>query len=93
MQKDALQRDLSTPDEACTRHHCLHQAVEAPNLATVKDIFRFYIATNYSRIVTKPTTDSINTIAELVFAGFTPITGTPTNGEDRSEVCDVSASP
>jgi hypothetical protein len=39
MRKDALQRDLPAPDEACVRHHCLHQGVEAPDLATIKDFF------------------------------------------------------
>jgi hypothetical protein len=61
MRKDAFQRDLPAPDEACARHHCLHQGVEAPDLATIKDFFRFYIATSSGRIVVKPTVDSINT--------------------------------
>ena len=39
MRKDALQQDLFTPDEACVRHHCLQQGVEASDLATVKDFF------------------------------------------------------
>jgi hypothetical protein len=39
MRKDALQRGLPAPDEACTRHHCLREGVEAPDLATVKDFF------------------------------------------------------
>jgi len=39
MRKDALQRDLPAPDEACARHHCLYQGVEAPDLATIKDFF------------------------------------------------------
>jgi len=38
--------------------------VEAPDLATIKDFFRFYIATSYGRIVVKPTVDSIDTNAE-----------------------------
>ena len=42
MQEDALQRDLPAPDEAYARHHCLHQGVEAPDLATIKDFFRFF---------------------------------------------------
>jgi hypothetical protein len=53
MRKDALQRGLPTPDEACTSHHCLHQGVEAPDLAMIKDFFRFYIATSSGRIVMK----------------------------------------
>jgi hypothetical protein len=39
MREDALQRHLPAPDEACDRHHCLHQGVEAPDLATIKDFF------------------------------------------------------
>jgi|ERR1700722_7120952 len=81
MQEDALQRDLPAPDEAYARHHCLHQGVEAPDLATAKDFFRFYIATSCGRIVAKPTPDSINTIAEWLFAGFTRITSTEINDE------------
>jgi len=67
--------------------------VEVPDLATVKDVFRFYIATSYSRIAAKLAAHSINTIAEWFFAGFTRITGTPINEEDRSEVYKVSAPP
>jgi hypothetical protein len=67
--------------------------VEAPDLATVKDFFRFYIATGSGRIVTKPTLDSINTITKWFFAGFTRITGTEINEKDRSEAYKVSAPP
>ena len=91
MREDALQRGLPAPDEACARHHCLHQGVEAPDLATIKDFFRFHIATSCGRIVAKPTVDSINTNAEWFFAGFTRITGTVINEEDRAEVYKVSA--
>jgi hypothetical protein len=38
----------------------------------------------------RPTIDSINTIAEWFFAGFTRVTGTDTNERERSEVYDVS---
>jgi len=41
----------------------------------------------------KPTPDSINTIAEWFFAGFTRVTGTEINEKDRSEVYKVSAPP
>jgi hypothetical protein len=89
MRKDALQRGLPAPDEACARHHCLHQGVEAPDLATIKDFFRFYIATSSGRIVVKPTVDSINTNAEWFFAGFTRVTGTEINEKNRTEVYKV----
>ena len=55
--------------------------------------FRFYIATSCGRIVAKPTPDSINTIAEWFFAGFTRIAGTEINEKDRSEVYKVSTPP
>ena len=93
MRKDALEQDLPMSDEACARHLCLRRGVEAPDLATVKDFFRFYIATSYGRIVAKPTPDSINIIAEWFYAGFTRITGTEINEKDRSEVYKVSAPP
>ena len=79
MQEDALQRDLPAPDEAYARHHYLHQGVEAPDLATIKDFFRFFIAMSCGKIVAKPTVDSINTNAEWFFTGFTRITGTEIN--------------
>ena len=93
VRKDALQRDLPTPDEACARYCCLYQGVEAPDLATIKGgfFFRFYIATSCGRIVGKPTVDSINTNAEWIFTGFTRITGTEINEKDRAEVYRVSA--
>ena len=59
MQEDALQRDLPAPDEAYARHHYLRQGVEAPDLATIKDFFHFFIATSCGKIVTKLTVDSI----------------------------------
>jgi hypothetical protein len=86
MRKDVLQRGLPAPDEAYAKHHCLHQGVEAPDLATIKDFFRFYIATSCGRIVAKPTVDSINTNTEWFFTGFTRVTGTEMNEEDRTEV-------
>jgi hypothetical protein len=66
-----------TPDKAYARHHDLHEGAEAPDLATVKDFFHFYIATSYGRIITKPTVDSIKTITKWFFTSFTRITGTP----------------
>jgi hypothetical protein len=63
--------------------------VAAPDLVTVKDFLRFYIATNSPQITNIPTVDSINTVAEWFFAGFTRVTGTETN-EDESKVYNVS---
>jgi hypothetical protein len=61
--------------------------MDAPNLAMVKDFLRFY------KIVEKSTADSVNTFAEWFFAGFSRITGTPTDEEDRSEVYKVNIFP
>jgi hypothetical protein len=51
MQKDSRQRGLPIPDEANARHHSLRKGVDAPDLATVKDFLRFYIATSWGKIV------------------------------------------
>jgi hypothetical protein len=64
MRKDVFQRGLPAPDEACARHHCFREGVEAPDLATVKDFFRYYISLSHGKIVDKPTVDSININAE-----------------------------
>ena len=50
MQKVSLQRGLPIPNEAAARPHCLHKGVDAPDLATVKDFLRFYIATSRGKI-------------------------------------------
>jgi hypothetical protein len=91
MQNDSLQRGLPIPNEADARMYCLRKGVDAPDLATVKDFLRFCIATSRGKIVVKPTADSANTFAEWFFAGFTRITGTPIDEQDRSEVYKVSA--
>jgi hypothetical protein len=75
MRKDALQRGLPALDEACARYHCLREGVEAPDLATAKDFFGYYISLSHGEIVDKPTIDSINTNAEWFFVGFTCVTG------------------
>jgi len=63
--------------------------VTAPDLATVKDFIRFYVATSkpqLDKVEKRPTADSINIAAEWFFAGFTRVTGTDTDKEERSEV-------
>jgi hypothetical protein len=64
--------------------------VEAPDLATVKDFLRFKAAAGKGMIAEQTTCDSLNTFAEWFFAGFTRVTDTEINKEDRSEVYDVS---
>jgi len=44
MKEDALQKGLSVPDEATTRERVLRKNVEFPDLATLKDFFRFIAA-------------------------------------------------
>lgn len=90
MLQEADQQGLPVPDEEAARERCLRPGIAAPDLATVKDFLRFYIATSRPRLAEKPTVDSINTIAEWFFAGFTRITGTETDAEQRSEVYNVS---
>lgn len=90
MQQDAVQRELPAPDKEVAREQFLRLGVEAPNLATVKDFLRFYIATSRPHLTEKLTVDSISTVAEWFFAGFTRVTGTETDAEQRSEVYNVS---
>ena len=90
MQQDAIQRGLPTPSEEAIREQYLRPGVKAPSLVTVKDFMRFYIATSRPRLAEQPTVDSINTVAEWFFAGFTRVTGTETDAEERSEVYNVS---
>ena len=70
---------------------CLHEGVEALDLAMVKDFSRFYIATSYGRIVAQPTPDSITPLLNGSFCRLHPYHGHTDNEEDRSGVCKVSA--
>ena len=85
-------KGLSSPDEETVRRQHLRANAAAPDLATVKDFLRFYIATSRPRLdADRPTVDSINIVAEWFFAGFTRVTGTETDEEERSEVYNVSS--
>jgi hypothetical protein len=86
MERDSAQRGLPPPNEATVRERFLGKGADAPDLATVKDCLRFRAATNRGKIVEKPTADSLNAFAEWFFAGFSRVTGTPTDGDERSEV-------
>ena len=89
MRKEYAQKGLSPPNEETARGQYLGQNVTAPDLATVKDFIRFYIATSKPQLdkrEKRPTADSINIAAEWFFAGFTRVTGTDTKAEDRSKV-------
>jgi hypothetical protein len=83
-------KDFLVPDQAAVRERVLAKNVEAPDLATVKDFFRFCAATGKGKIVNKIICDSLNAVAELFFAGFTRVTDTQINEDDRSEVYNVS---
>ena len=55
------------------------------------DFLRFYIATIRLQLdAERPTVGSINSVAKSFFAGFTRITGTDTDEEERSGVYNVS---
>jgi hypothetical protein len=90
MRRDAEKRHLPLPDEEMAHEDCLRPGIAAPDLVTVKDFVRFYVATSRPKLSNKPTADSINKVAEWFFAGFTRVTGTDTDEQDRSEVYNVS---
>src|SRR5437016_3832638 len=91
MRKDALQRDPPAPDEACARHYYLHEGVEAPDLATIKDFFVFISLRATAGSWRNLRSIRLTLMLNGFFAGFTRITGTEINERDRSEVYKVSA--
>lgn len=69
----------------------MRKDIEAPDLGTIKDFFRFYSTISTPNNPTGlPTTDSINSNAERFFAGFERVTETEISEEDRSKVYHVS---
>ena len=64
MRKDTLQRDLPALDDACARYYCLHQRVEAPDLATIKDFFSLSHRYELRQDRGEATVDSITTNVE-----------------------------
>jgi hypothetical protein len=95
MIQEPIQPGLPTPDEASARQRCLHEGVNAPDLATGKDFLHFHAATSRGKIDEEErlTANSLNAFAEWFFAGVTRITGTPTDEGDRSEVYNVGTLP
>jgi hypothetical protein len=89
MKEEAVTKGLPSPNEDEAREDCLRKGIFTPDLVTMKDYLRFYIAASKPRIDTKPMRDSIQAAAEWFFAGFTRVTSTTTDDEDRSEVFDV----
>jgi hypothetical protein len=91
MEEVAARRRLPLPDEAAAREHWLRHNIEAPDRESVMDFLRFYIATSRPQLDAKyPTQNSITTVAEWFFAGFTRITGTEIFIEEREAVYSVS---
>jgi hypothetical protein len=82
VKEDALQKGLSVPDEAATRERVLRKNVEVPDLATLKD-FSFVAASSKSMIVEQSTAKSLNTFGKWFFAGFSRVTGTPTDANEQ----------
>ena len=50
--------------------------METPNLATAKDFLHFFAAKGKGKIVEQITCDSLNSVAEWLFGGFTRVTDT-----------------
>jgi hypothetical protein len=87
---ELLLKGLTPPDEAAGRRQYLRAGAAAPELATVKDSLRFYIATSQPRLdAVKPTVDSINIVVEWFLAGSTRVTVTEIDEDERSEVFNV----
>jgi hypothetical protein len=53
MKEDALQKGLPVPNEAATRGRVLRKNVKFPDLATLKDFFRFIAAASKGIIYKK----------------------------------------
>lgn len=90
METDDAQPHGNPPTEDMLREQYLGKGVTAPDLTAIKDFVRFYIATSRLVLFDVPTDQSINTVAEWFFAGFTRHTGTDIDEEERSEVYNVS---
>lgn len=91
LKKIHREKGLPSPDVETARLQCLQPGIAAPEPVIVKDFIRFYISTSKPRLdAHRPTVDSINTVAEWFFTGFTRVAGTETVERERSEVYQVS---
>ena len=63
----------------------------APSIVEVKDFLRLYVMQSTGRINNHASMESVKTNADWFYAGFTRVTGTPTDAEDRTELFWVSA--
>jgi hypothetical protein len=90
MREEYADAGLPPPTEEMARAKCLTEGASAPSLEDVKDFIRLNVSLSRPRILNKLTADSMNIEAERLFAGFTRVTRTETEGSDRSEVYNVS---
>jgi hypothetical protein len=65
MREDYERKGLPPPDEDAARSQYLDKGVPAPDLVTVEDFLRFYIATSHPQIDNyRPTADAICTVSK-----------------------------
>jgi hypothetical protein len=68
----------------------LGKGVKIPDMAIVKDFFRFHAALHKPRILAVPSVDSLNSNAERFFSSFERVTQTEISKDLRSKVYYVS---
>ena len=85
----SCEKGLAIPDITTIKADCLGIGAAAQDKETAKDFTRFYIASSQGRLANHPTADSVVTYAEWFFAGFTRVTRTPTDENERSEVFNL----
>jgi hypothetical protein len=73
MEKGSLQSGLPIPGEASARQHYLRKGVNGPHFSTIKDSFRFYIATSRDKVDENeiPSAELVNTFTKWFSVGFT----------------------
>lgn len=89
LERDYTGRELPLPTADEVRARYLGRGAELPDLATWKDFIRFYIHTSQPTLSSTPTADSMCTVCEWLFAGFTRVTGTVVPADLRSEIYGV----
>lgn len=78
-------------DFLCTSPPSLQAGTPPLDLATMKDLFRFYALGSNGRLNPRMTAESLNSQAERFFAGFTRVTGSIVIEQERSHIYKVSA--
>lgn len=92
IERDHLERGLPALSKEGVRSEYLGPDTKVPDLATVKDFPRYYIHTSQPRLADGTTADSMRTVSEWFFAGFTRVTGTVVPEDVRSEVYEACPS-